>query len=108
MAVDRKSNEIAAIPLLLERLDLKGCVVTSGARGCQTEIAAAKSHREADSVLAVKDNQPGLHAVIHEAFVAHAENGFADAAATRLTTVERGHAPRGAAGVCGGGGESGR
>ena len=94
VAVDQKSNEITAIPLLLELLDLKGCVVTLDAMGCQTEIAAAIRRREADYVLAVKDNQPGLHAVIHAAFVAHAENGFADASVTRLTTAQRGHGRR--------------
>jgi predicted transposase YbfD/YdcC len=91
VAVDQKSNEITAVPLLLELLDLKGCVVTLDAMGCQTEIASAIRGRGADYVLAVKDNQPGLHEVIHAAFVAHAENGFADASVTRLTTVERGH-----------------
>jgi predicted transposase YbfD/YdcC len=91
VAVDQKSNEIAAIPLLLELLDLKGCVVTLDAMGCQTEIAAAIRGRGADYVLAVKDNQPGLHEVIHRAFVAHAEGGFADPAVKRLLTVERGH-----------------
>lgn len=91
VAVDQKSNEITAIPLLLELLDLKGCVVTLDAMGCQTEIAAAIRGRGADYVLAVKDNQPGLHEVIHEAFVAHAEQGFADASVKRLTTAERGH-----------------
>jgi predicted transposase YbfD/YdcC len=91
VAVDQKSNEITAIPLLLELLDLKGCIVTLDAMGCQTEIAAAIRGRGADYVLAVKDNQPGLHEVIHGAFVAHAEGGFADAAVTRLTTVERRH-----------------
>jgi predicted transposase YbfD/YdcC len=91
VAVDTKSNEITAIPLLLELLDLKGCIVTLDAMGCQTEIAAAIRDGGADYVLAVKDNQPGLHAIIHEAFVAHAEAGFADASVKRLTTVERGH-----------------
>jgi predicted transposase YbfD/YdcC len=91
VAVDQKSNEITAIPLLLELLDLKGCIVTLDAMGCQTEIAAAIRGRGADYVLAVKDNQPGLHEVIHGAFVAHAENGFADAPVKRLTTVERRH-----------------
>ncbi len=91
VAVDQKSNEITAIPLLLELLDLKGCIVTLDAMGCQTEIAAAIRGRGADYVLAVKDNQPGLHEVIHEAFVAHAEAGFADPAVKRLLTVERGH-----------------
>jgi hypothetical protein len=58
VSVDSKSNEITAIPLLLELLDLKGCIVTIDAMGCQKEIAAAIRDREADYVLTIKDNQP--------------------------------------------------
>ena len=60
LAVDAKSNEITAIPLLLELLDLKDCIVTIDALGCQKEIAAAIRARDADYVLTVKDNQPNL------------------------------------------------
>lgn len=60
VAVDAKSNEIAAIPKLLERLDLKGAFVTSGAMGCQTQIAALIVQSGGDYVLAVKGNQEGL------------------------------------------------
>ena len=91
VAVAAKSNEITAIPLLLELLDLDGCIVTIDAMGCQTEIAAAIRGRGADYVLAVKDNQPTLHRAVHEAFVAHAEAGFADPSLRRLKTVDRGH-----------------
>ena len=56
--VDDKSNEITAIPELIERLDLKDCVVTIDAIGCQTNIARRIVEREADYVLAVKANQP--------------------------------------------------
>jgi DDE_Tnp_1-associated len=48
VAVDAKSNEITALPLLLELLDLQGCIVTIDARGCQKEIAAAIRAGEAD------------------------------------------------------------
>jgi predicted transposase YbfD/YdcC len=89
VAVDTKSNEITAIPLLLELLDLKGCVVTIDAMGCQTEIASAIRARGADYLLAVKDNQPTLHQAVHEAFVAHAEADFRDPSLRRLTTVDR-------------------
>jgi predicted transposase YbfD/YdcC len=91
IAVDAKSNEIPAIPLLLELLDLKGCIVTIDAMGCQTEIAAAIRARDADYLLAVKDNQPTLHREVHQAFVAHAESDFRDPSLRRLTTVDRGH-----------------
>ncbi len=91
VAVQAKSNEITAIPLLLELLDLRGCVVTIDAMGCQTEIAAAIRGRDADYVLAVKDNQPTLHRAVHDAFVAHAEADFTDPSVRRLKTVDRGH-----------------
>jgi predicted transposase YbfD/YdcC len=60
-ATDIKSNEITAIPLLLERLKLKGALVTIDATDCQSKIAATILDRGADYLLAVKDNQPALH-----------------------------------------------
>ncbi len=60
-ACEAKSNEITAIPLLLERLALTGALVTIDAMGCQTRIAQAVLDRGGDYLLAVKDNQPSLH-----------------------------------------------
>jgi predicted transposase YbfD/YdcC len=91
VAVAAKSSEVTAIPLLLELLDLKGCVVTIDAMGCQKEIAAAIRAREAEYVLTVKDNQPTLHETLHQAFVAHAAADFTDPTLRRIKTVERGH-----------------
>jgi predicted transposase YbfD/YdcC len=68
VAVDAKSNEIAAIPLLLDLLDLRDKVVTIDAAGCQKEIAAQIVAGGGDYVLAVKDNQPTLHAEVCQAF----------------------------------------
>jgi predicted transposase YbfD/YdcC len=76
---------------LLELLDLQGAVVTIDAMGCQTKIARAIRDAGADYVLAVKDNQPTLHAALIDAFVAHAEADYADPALRRWTTVGRGH-----------------
>jgi predicted transposase YbfD/YdcC len=59
-AVGGKSNEIIAIPLLLERLRLTGALVTIDAMGCQTRIAQTILDRGADYLLALKDNQPSL------------------------------------------------
>jgi predicted transposase YbfD/YdcC len=59
-AVGSKSNEIIAIPLLLERLHLAGALVTIDAMGCQTRIAQTILDRGADYLLALKDNQPSL------------------------------------------------
>jgi predicted transposase YbfD/YdcC len=61
---EEKSNEITAIPRLLKLLELKGCLVTIDAMGCQKQIAAEIQGRGADYLLAVKDNQPTLSAEI--------------------------------------------
>lgn len=59
-ATEEKSNEISAIPLLLERLHLTGALVTIDAMGTQTKIAEAILSRGADYLLALKDNQRSL------------------------------------------------
>jgi hypothetical protein len=59
-AVDKKSNEIGAIPLLLQRLELEGALVTIDAIGCQKDIAEAIRAKGADYLLALKDNWPTL------------------------------------------------
>ncbi|MGH9567192.1 MAG: ISAs1 family transposase, partial [Candidatus Angelobacter sp.] len=61
LAVREKSNEITAIPALLELLNIKGAIVSIDAMGCQKEIAARIREKKADYLLAVKDNQPTLH-----------------------------------------------
>ena len=65
---DDKSNEITAIPALLDLLDIKGCIVTIDAMGCQEKIAEKIVNKEADYVLAVKDNQKQLHEEIIDFF----------------------------------------
>ncbi len=60
-ACEAKSNEITAIPVLLERLVLTGALVTIDAMGAQTKIAQAILDRGGNYLLAVKDNQPSLH-----------------------------------------------
>lgn len=59
--VDEKSNEITAIPELLKLLELKGCIVSIDAMGCQTKIAEQIRNKEADYILALKGNQTQLH-----------------------------------------------
>lgn len=61
-----KSNEIVAIPELLESLALEGCLVSIDAMGCQKNIAKKIVSKNADFLLAVKDNQPTLKAAIQE------------------------------------------
>jgi predicted transposase YbfD/YdcC len=69
-ATDAKSNEITAIPRLLERLALTGALVTLDAMGCQTKIAHAIQAKGADYLIAVKDNWPNLHGEIERFFAA--------------------------------------
>jgi predicted transposase YbfD/YdcC len=68
VAVDEKSNEITAIPKLLEMLEIAGALVTIDAMGCQKEIAAKVRAQKADYVLAVKENQPHLHEDVAQLF----------------------------------------
>jgi predicted transposase YbfD/YdcC len=59
--VDKKSNEITAIPLLLKSLNIKGHIVTTDAMGCQTNIVAEIRKKQADYVLALKGNHGTLY-----------------------------------------------
>lgn len=68
VATDAKSNEITAIPLLLELLDLKGTTVTIDAMGCQKEIAEKIVDGGGDYVLALKDNHPTLREAVSAQF----------------------------------------
>jgi len=74
LAVEGKSNEITAIPKLLEVLYLEGAIVTIDAIGCQKEIAADIRQKKADYILAVKGNQPHLYEDIKRLFDRHAES----------------------------------
>jgi predicted transposase YbfD/YdcC len=71
------TNEIEAIPQLLEHLVLEGCIVTLDAMGCQTDVAAAILGAEADYVLRAKDNQAGLRADIERLFARRLVRGAA-------------------------------
>lgn len=65
--VDKKTNEITVFPKLLDMLDIKGCIVTSDAMGCQKEIVhKIVQDKKASYVLAVKGNQKNLHEQILE------------------------------------------
>lgn len=88
IAVDSKSNEITAIPLLLELLDLKGATVTIDAMGCQKEIAAQIVAGGGDYVLALKDNHPTLHDAVAEEFTAALEADMPTPEMRRHVTVE--------------------
>ncbi len=66
--VSEKSNEITAIPALLEMLDLSGCIITIDAMGTQKSIAKKIMEADADYVLSLKDNHPTLHQQVKKWF----------------------------------------
>ncbi len=68
VAVDEHSNEITAIPHLLDVLDVQGCIVTIDAIGCQQDIAAQIIDQGGDYVLAVKANQSSLFTEVQQCF----------------------------------------
>lgn len=90
-AVETKSNEITAIPALLQSLDLHGCTVTVDAMGCQTAIARQIVQQGGDYVLAVKDNQEQLHTDIADTFRYAADDQWVGVAHAHTRTVEAGH-----------------
>lgn len=89
--VDAKSNEITAIPRLLEIIAVSGGLVTIDAMGCQTKIAEKIIAEEADYCLAVKGNQPTLYEGIKDFFVAQLENDFADLEVEQYRSKETTH-----------------
>jgi predicted transposase YbfD/YdcC len=76
--VDEKSNEITAIPKLLNALELAGTVVTIDAMGCQREIASKIVEKKADYVLAVKENQGLLLEQVRDSFLLLASDAVAE------------------------------
>jgi predicted transposase YbfD/YdcC len=91
VATAEKSNEITAIPALLELLALHGAVVTIDAIGCQKSIASKVVERGGDYVLMVKDNQPKLLEDIQTAITQVLEGEANNVGHEQYTTEERGH-----------------
>ena len=91
VAVDDKSNEITAIPALLEVLAISGCIVTIDAMGCQKEGARTIRAREADYVLALKDNHPQLAADVAGLFADALGPNAGGYAVGHRATLEKGH-----------------
>ncbi len=93
-AVEAKSNEITAVPKLLEMLSLKGCIVTADALNCQRATAAMVIEQGADHVLARKANQPTMHADVRRFLndpqrAPDATHRTAPSMATMVASVER-------------------
>jgi len=91
LATDEKSNEITAIPELLDNIEIKGAVVTIDAAGCQREIAKKIIDGEGDFVLALKGNQGKLHDAVTAYITKHMENDFADIPARCHVETLTGH-----------------
>ena len=89
--VSEKSNEITAIPALLELLSLRGCLVSIDAMGCQIEIARAIVEQGADYVLALKGNQGNLHKDVEELFTSARAQDFQNIENQFHSTIEKGH-----------------
>jgi predicted transposase YbfD/YdcC len=91
VAIDAKSNEITAIPQLLEQIDLNGTLITIDAMGCQKEIVKQVVQGGGDCVIAVKDNQPKLLAAIQGYFSHHLERDLEELRYRYHETREEGH-----------------
>jgi predicted transposase YbfD/YdcC len=91
VAVEEKSNEITAIPALLQVLAVSGCIVTIDALGCQKEIARTIRAREADYVLALKDNHPQLAADVASVFADALSENVGGYVVGSHETIEKGH-----------------
>lgn len=91
LATDEKSNEITAVPNLLDMLDIAGSIITADAISCQKEIARRITEKEADYVLGLKDNQPTLRRETADYFNAALEDRKLYPEIECTQTSEKGH-----------------
>jgi len=91
MKVEDKSNEITAIPALLELLDITDAIITIDAIGTQTEIAKQIIHKKADYVLALKANHPTLYSQVKEWFETSLADNFLGIDVSYDKRIEKGH-----------------
>lgn len=89
--VDADTNEITAIPELLDVLALAGCIVTIDAMGCQRNIAQRIIDQGGDYILTVKENQKRLYNAIDRVFTHLPDWGYTDMVADRHRTINKGH-----------------
>jgi predicted transposase YbfD/YdcC len=90
-ATEEKSNEITAIPALLKLLELKGCIITIDAMGCQRDIAKQIIHQEADYIFGLKGNQGLLHEAVEDYFQMAVHSEFSHIAHDYHEEVDKGH-----------------
>jgi predicted transposase YbfD/YdcC len=91
VATEEKSNEITAIPLLLQQLALNGCIVTIDAMGTQSKIAEQIIEQEGDYALVLKENQGNLYQEVKATFALAEQEAFAQVQAESDRRVEKGH-----------------
>jgi predicted transposase YbfD/YdcC len=89
--VDDKSNEITAIPRLLELIDVKGRIITTDAMGCQRDIAKRIVDREGDYVFCLKGNQESLHDEVKFFFEECEAANYNDVDHRYFETIEKDH-----------------
>jgi predicted transposase YbfD/YdcC len=91
LKTEEKSNEITAIPELLDLLDISGCIVTIDAMGCQKKIAAKIIEKDADYVLALKKNHETLYGDVDLFFQDAKKNNFENIQHSYYETVDGDH-----------------
>ena len=89
--VSEKSNEVVAIPALLDMMAIEGAVVTVDAMGCQREIANKIIAKKADYILALKGNQGTLRADVELFASEQKANGFKQTTISRHETIDADH-----------------
>ena len=89
--VDSKSNEITAIPALVDSLDITGNIITIDAMGTQKEIAKLIINKKADYILALKGNQGKLHKQVKDWFENAKNNNFSGIKYSYDEQLESGH-----------------
>ena len=91
LATEEKSNEITAIPELIENIDVSGAIVTIDAAGCQKNIASQIIDADGDYILSLKGNQGHFHKAVKKWFLDQMANGFVDATVRKHQEVATGH-----------------
>jgi predicted transposase YbfD/YdcC len=91
LKVDKKSNEITAIPELIKVLELGGCIVTIDAMGCQKEIVKLIAEQEADYIITLKKNQGQLYKNVEQLFKEAIRTGFQGIEHSAYHTREQAH-----------------
>ena len=89
--VSKKSNEITAVPELLKVLELSGAIVTLDAMGCQTKIVNQIVNQEADYLITLKKNQPGLYERVEDLFQLALSDNKNEHFSSNYSVYESGH-----------------